>query len=195
MYVEGVRHLAETFAAPVFFTGSTSVYAQTDGGWVTEESAAEPERETGRALREAERLALEHGGAAARLAGLYGPARSVLLRKFLAGEAMIEGDGSRWINQIHRDDAAAALWTLVSTRRTRDFQRRRRSARWRSGSCTRALAERFGRPLPPAGPIDPNRKRGWTHKRVSNAKLRARGWRPRYASFFDAVAADPKLAG
>ncbi len=39
------------------------------------------------------------------------------------------------------------------------------------------------RPLPPHGPVNLQRKRGLTNKRVSNAKLRALGWRPRYPSF------------
>jgi hypothetical protein len=45
----------------------------------------------------------------------------------------------------------------------------------------------FGKDLPPHGPRDLNRKRGWTHKRVSNAKLREIGWEPVYPSFLDAV--------
>ena len=57
---------------------------------------------------------------------LYGPGRSVLMRKFLAGEAVLEGDGTRWINQIHRDDAARAIVQLVERRReTRNLQRDR----------------------------------------------------------------------
>jgi hypothetical protein len=55
------------------------------------------------------------------------------------------------------------------------------------------LAGRFSRPLPPSGPIDPHRKRGWTNKRVSNAKLRALGWTPGFTSFFDAVDEFPSL--
>ena len=55
------------------------------------------------------------------------------------------------------------------------------------------LAQRFARPLPPSGPIDLNRKRGWTSKRVSNAKLRALGWTPKFPSFFDAIEQQPEL--
>ncbi|MFN5578937.1 MAG: hypothetical protein ACK49X_04885, partial [Akkermansiaceae bacterium] len=49
------------------------------------------------------------------------------------------------------------------------------------------LAKIFSKPLPPSGPRDLNRKRGWTHKQVSNAKLKATGWQPKYPSFLDAV--------
>ena len=41
---------------------------------------------------------------------------------------------------------------------------------------------------------DTNRKRGWSHKRVSNIKLLATGWKPRYPSYFDALRDDPDLA-
>ncbi len=194
VYLGGARNLAE-IARPkrLLFTSSTSVYAQTTGEWVNEESAAAPDRETGRVLMETEDLVLSTGGIVARLAGIYGPGRSVMLRKFLSGEATIEGDGSRWINQAHRDDIATALWTLVTlgaagiynvTDDTPVTQR----------SLYVALADRFARPLPPSGEIPVDRKRGWTHKRVSNAKLRALGWAPKYPSFQMAVETDPELS-
>ena len=78
VYVEGMRNLVAAQAGARFiFTSSTSVYPQTDGSVVTEESHAEPPRESGRLLREAEELALAADGAVARLGGLYGPGRSV----------------------------------------------------------------------------------------------------------------------
>jgi nucleoside-diphosphate-sugar epimerase len=87
VYLEGLRNLSEILAPRLLiFTSSTSVYAQTDGAWVTEESEAAPDRETGRVLREAEDFLLERRGAVARLAGIYGPGRSVLLRKFFEGD-------------------------------------------------------------------------------------------------------------
>ena len=55
--------------ALLLFTSSTSVYAQRDGEWVTEESAAEPDNETGRILRTTEELILDRGGIVARLGG------------------------------------------------------------------------------------------------------------------------------
>ena len=193
VYFEGARALAETLAPKQFvFTSSTSVYAQTDGSVVTEESAAEPDRETGRVLRETEEFVAARGGCVARLAGIYGPARSVLLKKFFSGEAVIEGDGARVINQVHRDDIAAALAHLIEHDARGIFNvsddepmTQRAVYEW--------LAEHFAKPLPPTGPIDPDRKRGWTSKRVSNAKLRALGWAPRFPSFRDAVQNDPKL--
>jgi nucleoside-diphosphate-sugar epimerase len=193
VYLAGLKNLHEVLGPRMLvFTSSTSVYAQTDGAWVTEESEAAPDRETGRVLREAEDFLLERGGTVTRLAGIYGPGRSVLLRKFFEGEARIEGEGTRWINQAHRDDIASALARLVMNGATGLFNvaddhpmTQRTIYEW--------LAKRFGYPTPPSGPIDPDRKRGWTSKQVSNAKLRALGWAPRFPSFFDAVEGDPEL--
>ena len=193
VYLDGVRALAAVLVPRMLvFTSSTSVYAQTDGAWVSEASAAEPERETGRVLREAEEFVLAPGGCVARLAGIYGPGRSVLLRKFFAGEAVIEGDGAKWINQAHRDDIAAALAHLVTTN-ARGIFNVSDDAPLAQRAVYAWLAQRFDRPLPPSGPIDTDRKRGWTNKRVGNAKLRATGWQARYPSFFAAVENDPAL--
>ena len=59
--------------------------------------------------------------------------------------------------------------------------------------CFTELSRRFGVPLPPVAEPDMNRKRAWTHKRLSNEKLRATGWSPRYCSYFDALDGDPEL--
>ena len=193
VYLGGARALGEVLAPrTLVFTSSTSVYAQTDGAWVTEESAAEPDRETGRILREAEEFVIAQGGVVARLAGIYGPGRSVLLRKFFAGEAVIEGDGAKWINQVHRDDIAAALVRLVTARARGIFNVNDDEPLTQCAMYTR-LARSFAKPLPPTGERDLNRKRGWTNKRVSNAKLRALGWTPKYPSFFSAVENDRGL--
>jgi nucleoside-diphosphate-sugar epimerase len=213
VYFNGCRYLLEAFpGTPLIFTSSTSVYAQTDGSEVTEESPAEPDRETGKILRETEDLVLAHGGLVARLAGIYGPGRSVILKKFLTGEAILEEDGRRFLNQIHRDDAARALFHLSSSQlSTLSFgpsqlpasPRLNRVAFAPAGfnsqlynvsdshpltqfECYTGLADLFARPLPPSGPRDLNRKRGWTHKRVSNAKLRTTGWHPEFPSFLNA---------
>ena len=192
VYLEGARNLRAAFRAERFvYTGSTSVYAQVDGAVVDEDSPAEPDRETGRILRETEAVVLAAaGGVVARLAGIYGPGRSNLLRKFLAGEAVVEGDGGRWLNQIHRDDAAAALFRLAHSDAPPGIYNVADNAPLTQLELYRALAAEFGQPLPPYGPEDRNRKRGWTSKRVSNGRLRALGWRAHYPSFLDWVRAE-----
>lgn len=187
VYWEGARNLIEAVRpGRMIFCGSTSVYAQRDGSVVTEESAAEPDRETGRMLLRAEAAVLGAGGTVARLAGIYGPERWVLLRKFLAGEAVIEGDGRRWMNQIHRTDAAAALGVLLSA--APGIYNVCDGSPMRQRDLYAAFADYFQRPLPPTGPVNEDRRRGWTSKRVSNARLAGLGWRPIYPSFREALA-------
>ena len=185
VYLGGARNLLAAFLPARFvFTGSTSVYAQTDGAWLDESAPAAPDRETGRVLRETEDAVLATpGGVVARLAGIYGPGRSNLLRKFLAGEAVIEGDGGRWLNQIHRDDAASALCRLARPDAPPGVYNVADDCPVTQLELHAALAVHSGRALPPFGPVDLNRKRGWTSKRIANGRLRALGWQPAYPSF------------
>ncbi|PYJ27743.1 MAG: hypothetical protein DME89_08315, partial [Verrucomicrobia bacterium] len=102
LYLNGARNLLDIFPkSKTLFTSSTSVYAQRDGAWVTEESETKPTRDTSRILLEAEALVLDHGGIVARLAGIYGSGRSALLTKFLEGKAIIDPENDRFVNQVH----------------------------------------------------------------------------------------------
>src|SRR5215471_13375606 len=99
IYLEGALNLLESLpGSKLLFTSSTSVYAQRDGSWVTEESETNPVRETSRILLEAEKLVLDRGGIVARLAGIYGPGRSALLSKFLTGTVTADPENDRFTN-------------------------------------------------------------------------------------------------
>jgi len=188
VYVDGARNLTERFpGTPLLFTSSTSVYAQTDGSIVTESSPAIPDRETGSLLIEAEKITLAAGGIVTRLSGIYGPSRSMILKKFLNGEAIIEEDGRRFLNQIHRDDAARAIFHLATTGVSSEIFNLSDSTPLTQLGCYQKLSELFNLPLPPSGPRDLDRKRGWTHKQVSNHKLCHSGWAPQFPSFLDAA--------
>jgi nucleoside-diphosphate-sugar epimerase len=194
VYLRGLQNaIACLSPGRVLFVSSTSVYAQTDGSWVTETSPTEPLSATSRVLREAEDVALAHGGLVARLAGIYGPGRSVLLRRFLDGTAVIEGDGARHINQIHADDAAEALYHLIAHTLPPGIYNVSDDSPMTQLALYELLAARLGRPLPPRGPVDTTRKRGVTDKRVSNAKLRSLGWSLSYPSFQAALERDAAL--
>jgi nucleoside-diphosphate-sugar epimerase len=195
VYLDGCSNFREWFpATPIYFTSSSSVYPQTNGSVVTEDSDASPDRETSRILREAEDLVLSRGGCVVRLAGIYGPGRSFVLKNFLEGTASIEGNhgNGRCLNQIHREDAAAAIVHLVATRQKGIFNVVD-DVPMTQRECFTALASRFDKPLPPVVAPDMNRKRAWTNKRLSNTKLRATGWAPGYPSYFDALDRDLEL--
>ncbi len=189
VYLDGARNLLENFAGAQFlFVSSTSVYAQTGGEWVTEESPADPKHERGKILRVSEELVRANDGVIVRLGGLYGPGRSALLRKFLNGDAKIDPASDRFMNQIHRDDAAAAIRLLM--------QREKSSAQIYNlvdnepgllSECYRWLAVTLNRPVPPTATSVPQRKRGDSNKRVSNRKLRSLGWTPQYPTFAEGM--------
>lgn len=171
----------------LIFVSSTSVYAQCDETWVDEFSDTKPDRATSQLLLEAEAIALAAGGTVARFSGIYGPGRSILLKKILNNEARLEDGGHRWINQIHRDDGAQALYHLATAPVASGIYNVTDSTPATQREVYQWIAEALSKPLPPDGPADLNRKRGWTSKRVSNKKLRETGWAPQFLSYREAL--------
>src|ERR1700677_4826787 len=191
VFRQGVRMInAYQPAARKVFVSSSSVYGQVEGEIVTEESPAEPASATRRILREAERSALEGGAMVIRSTGIYGPSRSVLFEKLQRGEAVIEGDGSRWINQIHRDDLVTALSHLIDAGVPGEIYNASDDTPVTYTDYYAWSSEFLQVPMPPHGPVNTQRKRGLTNKRVSNAKLRISGWAPIYPSFREGLVAD-----
>lgn len=198
VYLDGAINLARRLRTEpgvrVVFTGSTSVYGQTDGCPVTEDSATEPPTATGRVLLETEAWWRQEAGAVVlRSAGIYGPGRH-RLGALARGEARSTGDGSRWMNLVHRDDlveAVIAAWTRGVAGEVynvaddappteREFQ---------AWVCARLRVD-LPRSVPGVEPGGTDRRpRGATHKRVVARKLReATGWRPRFPTFREGYA-------
>ncbi|MBV9104755.1 MAG: NAD-dependent epimerase/dehydratase family protein, partial [Verrucomicrobia bacterium] len=188
VFLAGTQNLmANVEHRRLIFSSSTSVYAQIDGSWVDETFPANPVPDTGQVLRQTEDLVLASGGTVARLAGLYGPGRCAPLRKILDGRAIIQEDGKRVMNSLHQLDAAKALRFLAEAQSSGLFNvvddKPVTEMEWFGYVCGR-----LNKPLPPVGPRDLNRKRGWTNKRVSNKKLRSIGWKPIYPTFKEGLA-------
>jgi nucleoside-diphosphate-sugar epimerase len=185
VYQGGVENLLQRFpGSQLLFVSSTSVYAQQSGEWVDERSLAEPLHDRGKILRETETRVLSHGGRVARLAGIYGPGRSALLRRVLTNEAAVEEKSDRFVNQIHRDDAAAALLKIAQLPdgggkiwNVSDNEPLLLS------ECYRWLSQKLNRPLTDPISYHAPRKRGASNKRISNSRLRDQGWDPAYSSF------------
>jgi nucleoside-diphosphate-sugar epimerase len=188
VFLAGTQNLmANLVYDRLIFSSSTSVYAQRDGSWVDETSPADPAPKTGQILRQTEDLVLASEGTVARLGGLYGPARCAPLKKLLEGRAVIEEDGARVMNTLHQLDAAAALHFLAGAESSGLFNvvdnEPVTEIDW-----FRYVCQRLHQPLPPTGPRNLDRKRGWTNKRVSNRRLRALGWDPIYPTFKEGLA-------
>jgi nucleoside-diphosphate-sugar epimerase len=184
LYFDGAKNLLGVFSdARLLFTSSTSVYAQNDGSVVDENSPAEPRHPKGQILRETEDLVRAAGGIVARLGGIHGPRRSFFLTRFLEG---VPADSSgRFVNQVHRDDIVSALVVLAERREefrgevfnvVGDAPITAGDAQlWLSSRLEKSVSETSGDARPS--------KRGQSSKRVSNHKLRALGWEPRYPTF------------
>lgn len=183
---------------------STSVYSQTDGSWVTEESPAEPAGPTGRLLVATEQVFAEADRSGVvptqvvRVAGIYGPGRGHLFGQFVAGLARRDPGQGRWINMIHRDDVASALEAILLRGAPGRMYNAVDDEPVLQGDFLEFLAKATGLPLPPpaesGGSTEPGgsastRKRGTTHKRVSNRRLREElDWRPRFPTYREGYA-------
>jgi len=189
LYFEGARSLLRAFpGATLFFTSSTSVYPQVDGSVVDENSPAEPRHAKGKILRETEELVLAAKGIVARLGGIHGPQRSFFLSRFLEGKTRPETN-DRLINQVHRDDIVSALLLLADRRA--DFRGEVFNVVGdqpvKASAAYEWLSARLKTPLVSDAAEARPRKRGESNKRVSNQKLRALGWEPRYPTFESAM--------
>lgn len=208
VYLEGTRNLLAWLAGGAVrrfvHTSSTSVYGQTDGGEVTEESAAEPRAETGRLLVETENLLLaavrerDFPAVVLRVAGIYGPERGHLFQQYLRDEAHISGEGSRLLNMIHRDDVVGAAIAALERGEAGRIYNVADDAPVSQLDFFRWLSEQLGKPLPPFASAEENagRKRGVTNKRVSNRRLREElGCGLKFPSFREGYAAEMRRAG
>jgi nucleoside-diphosphate-sugar epimerase len=184
LYVVGNFHLVDWLrAAPprkYVCTSSTSVYGQNDGSLVTETDPVAPVTETALTLVEAENLLfsayekLKFPAVILRLAGIYGAGRGYWLKQFLSGEARLEGDGSRYLNMIHRDDAVAVIIKTLKGAPTGSVYNVVDNEPVTQRDLFAWLAAKLNKPMPPAAPADEEivRKRGATNKRVSNQRLK-----------------------
>jgi nucleoside-diphosphate-sugar epimerase len=191
VYVEGLRNslLSIRCSGPFLFVSSTSVYGQTDGGWVNEDSPMEPLEASGKVVLEAERALreLRPDAIILRFAGIYGPDRILRRQALLNGEPLV-GDAEKWLNLIHVNDGVSAVLAAETRSRAgetyliaddepvhrRDFYTR--------------TAEHLG--APPAAFQAPATNIVEANRRVSNAKAkRELEFVPRYPSYREGLAA------
>ncbi|MGO8839159.1 MAG: SDR family oxidoreductase [Limisphaerales bacterium] len=196
VYLQGTCHLIEWLGAgppkKFVYTSSTSVYGQTDGSPVKESSPAEPLVETAKVLLETENVLLaaarekKFPAVILRVAGIYGPDRGHWFKQFLKNEALIEGDGSRYLNMIHRDDLIGGIIAALKSGRPGEIYNAVDDEPVTQANFFQWLAGTVGKYPPPSEPENPdgNRKRGVTNKRVSNRRLKMElGYQFKYPNF------------
>lgn len=126
VYVDGLRHLLDSLpVAPrqVIHISSTSVYGQSAGEVVDEDSPCEPLQDNGRVCLEAEGIARAIAGAVTRvdtvrLAGIYGPGRLIGRLDALRAKQPLAVNPEGWLNLTHVDDAARVVLELWRKFRT-----------------------------------------------------------------------------
>jgi nucleoside-diphosphate-sugar epimerase len=200
LYVDGPRRLAEALfwrgEPQVWVLGSTGVYGESGGEWVTEETPAVPLHEKGQVQLDAEE-ALHQAvprSTVLRLSGLYGPGRTRLVRQALRKRPFFKPD--IWSNQIHGDDVAGVVAQLVSRPEpppplllVSDDQptQRKEIFEW--------VRKQVGAPeglYDEDHPHDRGANRG--NKRISNQRLRDLGIELRYPSFREGLCSSGTLA-
>jgi nucleoside-diphosphate-sugar epimerase len=133
-----------------------------------------------------------------RVAGIYGPDRGHWFKQFLKDEARMEGDGSRFLNMIHRDDLIGCIIAALKNGRAGEIYNAADDEPVSQLHFFQWLAQSLDKPLPPSEPAavalarsgaprenpDAARKSGVTNKRVLNRKLKMElGYQFKYPNF------------
>ena len=118
VYETGLQNALNKFAKqPWFFVSSTSVYGQSQGEWVDENSPTEPEAITSQLIWQAEQriAALNPKNVVVRFSGIYGPGREYLLRT-AQNAPIIQQNPPYFTNRIHQQDCVGVLAFLLTQR-------------------------------------------------------------------------------
>lgn len=194
------RHAAALAAAPARWVGylsTTGVYGDRQGAWVTEDGALQPAGERGR-----RRVAAEAAWAATglplhvfRLAGIYGPGRSILDR-VRVGEARRIVRPGQVFSRIHVADVGAVLAASLAHPHPGRAYNVADDLPSSPADVTTFACQLLGMPLPPEEPFDaatlsPMAASFWSEsKRVSNRRIKAElGVRLAFPTYREGLAA------
>ncbi|MDI1293843.1 MAG: sugar nucleotide-binding protein [Methylobacter sp.] len=164
---------------------STSVYGQTQGEWVDEDSVAKPENITSRLIRQAEQTLIDSNPAniVVRFSGIYGPGREYLLRQAMQTPA-IQQNPPYFTNRIHQQDCVKVLCFLLEQRLEGKTLAQCYLASDNDPAPTWEvmtwLADQLHCLRPTAKAADAG-----MNKRCSNARLKALGYQFHYPSYKD----------
>ena len=193
----GTRRIAQWLktasASSVVFISSTGIYRQTNAEWVFENGATPPENTTSKILWKAEQTISAVGPLVTllRSSGIYGPGRGHLFQQFMSGNAVIEGDGKRFLNMVHRDDLVGSIVAVLELENGSGLFNITDDEPVTQLDFFKWLSETTGRPIPPFVPeLDTStRKRNITNKRVSNKLFKETfGFKYKHPTFREGLA-------
>lgn len=168
--------------------GSSAVWGPCDD-WVDENTPVDKTDFRAISLLDAEAalhaLMPPGAGVTLRLSGLYGPGRMRLLNGLRAGTVRAPDGPGHWANRIHIDDAAQACVHLLAMSDPQPLYIGTDDHPMPTAELYDALARLIGAPLPARRP------QASSGKRLSNARLRASGWTPKWSSALEWYAAQP----
>jgi nucleoside-diphosphate-sugar epimerase len=183
------------------YLSTTGVYGDRGGGWADERTPvapASPEARRRVAAEAAWRELADATGARLsvfRLPGIYGPGRSALDR--VGG-----GETTRWakpghvFSRIHVDDIASGVAAALARPQRAGVFNLCDDEPAPASDVTAFAAHLLGAAPPPEAPLDldrlsPMARRFWSeNRRVANARAKAAlGWRPRYPTYREGLAA------
>jgi nucleoside-diphosphate-sugar epimerase len=195
VYSAGLAHtLVELKGNPKFvYASSTGVYGNCGGSWIDETSQTDPTDAGGEnclmaegvLAAMAEQFKIDH--CILRFAGIYGPGR------LIGGEAMkrgepVAGDGAAWLNLVHQQDAALALWKAMQNGEPGEIYNVADGHPVRRQEFYLKLAELLGTTPPKFAPELARRQRG--NRRVNSDKAKWKlGWAPQFPSYVEGLEA------
>ena len=198
-YLDGMKSVLNWVAThdslgALVYTSSTSVYPQGGGARIDEAAPATGRDDRTGILVETETLVRATTSAARRrivlrLAGIYGPGRTHLLKQVRSGE--VAGQAAHHLNLIHRDDVCGAIWAALAApeEMTDDVFNVVDDGAATRGEIVAWLAGQLAVP-PPRFTGEPAGGRAPAPDRViANDRLKAAlGWNPRWPTFREGYA-------
>ncbi|MFA7555167.1 MAG: SDR family oxidoreductase [Spongiibacteraceae bacterium] len=190
VYVNGLANVLAAVEQPQqikrwLYVSSTSVYAQSEGEWVDENSPVEPTGFSGKRLLEAEQLLVDGGVAfsVVRFAGIYGPGRNRVIEQVKAGAGCAQSP-PLYTNRIHRNDCVGFLAHLISMDQQglalENYYIGVDSEPVAMFDVKQWLAQQLGIELPALSATTENRR---SSKRCSNQRLLSTGYQLLYPSY------------
>lgn len=163
----------------LIYTGSYTVYGNTNGAWTDEKSPIAPVNKRSEVLHDTEQVLLratreQLGVCILRMGGIYGPDRELIkiFGKF-AGTTR-PGDGEYFTNWLHLDDIVSAI-DFVLLHRLQKIYNLVDDVPWITRNLVERVCERHG--LPPVS-WDASRSNLQPYSvRVSNQKIKAAGYK------------------
>ena len=191
VYETGLHNVLAKFASvPWIFVSSTSVYGQTQGEWVDEESVAQPDSLSSQLIRQAELrvTAINPQNIVLRFSGIYGRGREYLLNRAKQQPA-IQQNPPYFTNRIHQEDCVQVLAFLLEKKLTGTALAQYYLASDDDPApmyeVMSWLAEQLKIPKPTINPVASDSS---MNKRCSNQRLKALGYRFSYPGYQDGYA-------